>query len=632
MNRYVIVAAVLAFLAVASPWTYAGASSEAAAVESVSSSGSTVLVQSADQESAKAEPGLTYGKVPDLPTPKTILFSIGPDDILADAEEWARRGVNAFFLDFVARDWSSDIWATDGKPWTIGASDDTFQTTCKANDLCRRIGSETFLKVAFDHPFEWFNDAQWNQIYHNFRQFAVFARDTGCTGIALDIEYVGEQYSFDWPGYSYDGYTRKDLVAAVNQHMTKAIAVLYDEFPDMVFLTFPESGLSLGSVIHAAWLEEAARRDAPGGVHYCTEYTYRSPNIRYMFGHAWACNELFRRILSPRAWTYWREKCSIAAGVWPFGFNYQSVYDPGMPLDEFRQAIAASLMMSSRYNWIYSHNCREQLIGRGLEKYTGEADLEAYLRVLAQKDMVTTPRYVALAKELRGVAQRDYAADLGVIPAVGFAGPQDVPSLKLCPAELCDPRENEERWKLALAYFNGEPVSLLDHFAPITQWMLLGPFANADPFQGHDTAYPPETEIDLNASCDGLQGSVRWFEYAPDGNSASVDFTKIFQPTEHVCAYALGYVVSPREQNVQFRIGTNDSGKLWLGGKLVYDYPFEGTAWLDRDVIPVTLPAGAAPILLKVCNGVNNWGFVFRITTPDGRPATDLQWSLRGNH
>ena len=145
-----------------------------------------------DLASLTAEPGLTYGKATALPVPKTILFSAGPDHIIADAEEWSRRGINAFFLDFVAREWSTDIWARDGKPWTIGESDETFQKAKQANEICRRIGSETFLKVAFDHTFEWFNDIAWQHIYDNFRQFAIFARETRCTGIALDIEYVGE--------------------------------------------------------------------------------------------------------------------------------------------------------------------------------------------------------------------------------------------------------------------------------------------------------------------------------------------------------------------------------------------------------------------------------------------------------
>ncbi|HNR32159.1 MAG TPA: hypothetical protein PKI11_14815, partial [Candidatus Hydrogenedentes bacterium] len=52
------------------------------------------------EASKQAEPGVAYGTVADFTLPKTILFSAGPDDIASDAEEWARRGVRAFFLDF----------------------------------------------------------------------------------------------------------------------------------------------------------------------------------------------------------------------------------------------------------------------------------------------------------------------------------------------------------------------------------------------------------------------------------------------------------------------------------------------------------------------------------------------------
>jgi len=600
----------------------------AMALTAADAGSSSVPQSSPDMASTEAEPGLTFGKISELPLPKTILFSASPDHIIADAEEWSRRGINAFFLNYVAREWSSDIWARDQKPWTIGESDGTFQKARQANEICRRIGSETFLKIAFDHHIEWFNDIAWQQIYHNFRQFGIFARETGCTGIALDIEYVGEQYDFDWEGYTYDGYTRKDLVEKIRERMTKAIQVLYDEFPDMVFLTFPEEGLSLGTVIHAAWIEEAARRNAPGGVHYCTEYTYRNPNIRYMFAHAWACNDLFQRLLSERGRKYWVEKCSIAAGVWPFGFNYQKVYDPGMPYEEFRQGFAASLMLSSRYNWIYSHNCRDLLVGRDIDKYTGEADLEAYLRAIADKEMVTTPRYVALAKELRRMRSRDYSEDLGLIPYVSFAGPRDVPLTRLMPVSLCDRREIEKNWTVALQYYEGAEINLRELFAAQTHWMLIGPFENGENFSGHHTVYPPEQTIDLTGEYDGMKGKVRWIEHQQQDRHVSVDFTKVFEPTEHVCAYALCYVTSPTERKVQIRLGTNDSGKLWLGGKLIFDYPYEGTAFLDREIIPVTLPAGTTPILLKICNGELNWGFVFRLTDPDGRPAEGLRYSV----
>ena len=42
----------------------------------------------------------------------------------------------------------------------------------------------------------------------------------------------------------------------------------------------------------------------------------------------------------------------------------------------------------------------------------------------------------------------------------------------------------------------------------------------------------------------------------------------------------------------------------------------------------LTLPAGTVPILIKVTNGLLNWGFVFRITDGHGRAMDDLVFSL----
>jgi len=352
-----------------------------------------------------------------------------------------------------------------------------------------------------------------------------------------------------------------------------------------------------------------------------------------MFGHGWACNDLFHRLLSDHAKRYWREKCSIAAGVWPFGFNYQQVYDPGISLEEFRQAYAASLMMSSRYNWIYSHNCRELLIGRAVSEYKGDADIEAYLRMIADKEIVTTPNYVALAKELRGMVLRDFTNDLGVMPAPQFFGPSDRVSVGLIPATSYSSsahiQARDELWDLGLKLFAGADVNLRDHFGTQTHWMLIGPFENDENWSGHDAVYPPETEIDLDAEYDGLAGKVRWIEHRQEGRLASVDLTKVFEPTEHVSAYGLCYVTSPRQQEAQIRVGTNDSGKLWFGGRPVYDYPQEGSAILDRDIVPVTIPKGTTPILIKASNGEINWGFVFRITDETGKPLQDIRFSPR---
>jgi hypothetical protein len=494
--------------------------------------------------------------------------------------------------------------------------------------VARKLGSEVFLKVAFDHPLEWFNDTAWAQIENNFRQFAIFARDSGCQGIAIDIEYIGEQYNYAWRGYDYQGYTRADLLKKVQERMTGVARMLYQEFPAMVLLTFPECGLNLGTAIQVAWIEEAARRQAPGGVHYCTESTYRNPNIRYMLGHAALCNELFHRVLSARAWKYWQARCSIAAGVWPLGFDYQDTHNPGMLLEEFRQGLASSLMVSRRYNWIYSHNSREQLLGRKLEVYTNGFDLSPYLAAMAEHQVITVPKYMTLAKEIRGLQLRDYSADLGVTPWISLIGPADTPSVRLVRADYRDAREQEAGWRLALQYFHGGEVRFREHYGTVTDWLLVGPFASDDRLAAHFAAFPPELSSDPHAEYDGMNGKVRWQVHHQTGPHTSVDLTQVFKPTERVCAYALCFVSSPVAQEAQLRFASNDAGKVWLGGRLVHDYAREGSAELDRDIVPVHLPKGTTPILLKITNNLHNWGFVFRFTDSQGRALKHLKFSL----
>lgn len=577
-------------------------------------------------DDAHAEPGLSYGTVPELPLPKTLLFSIGPDDVAADAAAWKQRGVQGFFLEGVAGEWSSDIWATDGEAWSIGASDKTFQKVQKAAEACRAVGSELFLKVVFAHPFEWFNDVQAQQAVHNFRQFAIFARDAGCDGIAMDIEYIGQQYEFAWEGYDYQGYTRADLVKKVRARATALAAALYDEFPDMIFLILPEEGFNLGSHIHAAWIEEAARRGAPGGVHYCSEGTYRAPNARYLFGTLWTDQELFRRILSRKAQAYWAEKCSMCAGVWPFGTGPDTMYVPGMPLEEFRQECAAALSVSPRYSWIYADHAVHQLIGRKLEVYEGKIDIQPWLDIIVTREVIATPDYVAIARDLRAGRARDYSA-LRVLPVPTFRAPVAAPFVWLAPAERFTAAELEQRWKLGEVYYKGREIDVPLAFGIQTKWSILGPFPGGQDFAGHTTVYPPEQQIDLDAEYDGSTGKIRWREHEAKTPLGSVELSTLFTPTDRAVAYAACYVTAPSERPIQIRLGTNDYAKLWLRGKLVYDYPHEGMAFLDRDVIEATLPKGTSPILLKITNGIYSWDFVLRITDEQGRSMGDLCFS-----
>ncbi|MFH1738951.1 MAG: hypothetical protein ABIH23_08065, partial [bacterium] len=380
------------------------------------------------------EPGLTFGESDELPLPRTLLYSIGPDEAIADAEEWKRRGVDGFFLHGCAGEWSSDIWSTDGKPWTIGESDETFQKAKRAAEVCQRIGSDLFLLVTFHHFFEWFNDTAWQQIYHNFRQFAIFARDTGCKGIGLDIEYVYAQYFFTWDGYDYDGYTREDVVKKVRERLTHVARAMYDEFPEMVLLTLPELEFTMGGHIQAVWVEEAARRDAPGGIHYCMGYTYRNHNIRYVFARAWLNGTVFHKLLSKRARKYWEKRCSHSPGVWPFGMPDYIGHGPELTPEEFLHGMASSRMIASRYMWIFGGDCQNQLLERNMDNYRREENIDDYLQVMAGREIVTTPKYLALARQIRDMKSRDYTKDLGILLEPGLLGPGDDPVIRMLPS------------------------------------------------------------------------------------------------------------------------------------------------------------------------------------------------------
>jgi len=160
----------------------------------------------------------------------------------------------------------------------------------------------------------------------------------------------------------------------------------------------------------------------------------------------------------------------------------------------------------------------------------------------------------------------------------------------------------------------------------VQDWRLIGPFDNALN-RGFARAYPPEREINLNAAYDGKAGKVRWTTYhAPDWRGY-VDLKRLFEPNEWVCAYALCWVTAPRETQAQLRVGSNDAVAVWLGGREVWRNDAARLAKIDDDIVPVTLPAGTTPILLKIGQHQREWGFFFRITDAAGNPLPSLRFS-----
>ena len=165
-------------------------------------------------------------------------------------------------------------------------------------------------------------------------------------------------------------------------------------------------------------------------------------------------------------------------------------------------------------------------------------------------------------------------------------------------------------------------------FGLVSEWNAIGPFDNAG-HEGHVRAYPPEREIDLQAAYEGKTGSVKWRVIKAKGNRGYIDLLQHSEPTDWVTIYVMNYLHTERDIDVQLRMGSNDSLKAWVGGEPVWDVGSGREAAFDGDIVPVHLPAGSTPVLLKISQMERNWGFYFRVTDSVGMPAQGVRVGLK---
>ncbi|NUN95868.1 MAG: DUF4838 domain-containing protein [Candidatus Omnitrophica bacterium] len=154
-------------------------------------------------------------------------------------------------------------------------------------------------------------------------------------------------------------------------------------------------------------------------------------------------------------------------------------------------------------------------------------------------------------------------------------------------------------------------------FGYINSWQLCGPFENIG-MEGHDTPYPPETNLDLSSRHTGKGGvEALWKLSSSPEWRAFVDLRAEYEQKDNVCAYALCWVTIPDgPKQVEFRMGSNDSIKAFLNGKEIWNNKVQRVGAPDEDRTTVTLPEGTSTVLLKICQTGLNWGFYFRIMEP----------------
>ena len=158
----------------------------------------------------------------------------------------------------------------------------------------------------------------------------------------------------------------------------------------------------------------------------------------------------------------------------------------------------------------------------------------------------------------------------------------------------------------------------------IGAWQIAGPYLQEgkEYNQLFDIVFPPE-----NADTQG----VKW-QAAPPGLDARhpwiMDLLKAFGGEQRV-AYARTWVHCDQQQPVLLELGTDDGVKVWLNGTVVHAFNNLRGLTPDSDKVNVTLKAGWNPLLLKVTQLNQGWGFCARFRKPDGSHLDGLQYSTQ---
>ena len=175
-------------------------------------------------------------------------------------------------------------------------------------------------------------------------------------------------------------------------------------------------------------------------------------------------------------------------------------------------------------------------------------------------------------------------------------------------------------------------INLHQHFGLLTRWQAIGPFNNLNKV-GFAAVYAPEKEINLKATYKGQLGEVRWqpLELTWKDSTTKEDFYGIIDIGKQIknykgsVMYAVTEYHSPKRQDVQVRIGTPNSWKIWVNGKLLFGREeYHRGMKLDQYKVDATLQPGKNLILLKICQNEQeqDWAqrfqFQIRICNSEG--------------
>ncbi len=186
--------------------------------------------------------------------------------------------------------------------------------------------------------------------------------------------------------------------------------------------------------------------------------------------------------------------------------------------------------------------------------------------------------------------------------------------------QLSPPREVGLRAGQLLQRAGEDPTVTPRRAGFLVHWWLLGPLPNPDN-RAFDRAFIDETGVpDVTAPVRVGNRTLRWREYRVFDPQGVVVLNDFFSDNDWVACYAYTEFTVEQEMDAELRIGSDDSVKVWLNGKLVHQFGGMRGLSIDQDRVRVRLQKGVNRLLLKVTQGGGGWEFCVRLVDLSGRP------------
>jgi hypothetical protein len=548
--------------------------------------------------------------------PAMICYSISPNQYINDHAAEIKGLYDGFYIQ--CGSWDGGVTSFIGADGTPPSNAGWLPLARQNIEALRAQGiTENLLAVSFGSDEPWpspetlLSEEFTEKMRRHFRAIGHTARELGFRGVSIDVEYPYPRYILQHPIYTYDGYTPGDLLAAAYRQGRASMAAILDEFPEAVIFVLP--GFVHAKTIEREYLvgllDEMAQRNAPGGFHVATEYSYCLHDPVTQAAIPRHDDPAMAGFLSPATLRYWKDKCTMAPGVWPShmvetggeGYPERPWGEELRDLDEQMKILRA---ITKRYIWSFSgqpiwfvpSDGIKQRYGIGAN-YPGAATefIPGWHRILRDKTPYERSRY-ADARMLR-LFEKVRAYDEGT----------------LGDDELCDA------------------------FGTPGTWWALGPLGNPHTKPARTAEEAFHYPISPRRMFYGRDGAVRWFLWPNRDPRGHVEVREVIEylATDDASFHFACWIESERAQEAVLHTGWDDGIVVWIGDEVAFtrpDYPPVGHGLLFRDKyqfeehVPVRIPAGRTRLAVTSINSHGVWAFTLRITDRDGYPLEGVRF------